>query len=309
MKKFLYLIVIFILFVFLLTNPVIAVKAAENGLLLWFHTIIPTLLPFMILSGLIIKLDGIKYITGFLAPVFYKALHISKNGCYAVLIGFLCGYPMGAKITADLFQHHKITKSEAQYLLSFCNNVSPMFIVSFFVMNSLKRPDLLMPILVILYSTPLCCALLYQFFYRKKLSFNNYSEPCIEKKAMDINFQLIDEAIMDGFVTVTKLGGYIILFSIISELLLYIPFTNNWQKYLSVSLIEITCGIKIISFSNLQLTSKLLYLLPAIAFGGLSSLAQTESMIRESGLSILGYLTAKFFNLFLALIFTLIFIF
>ncbi len=91
-----------ILLAFLLLAPVQAAAASSEGLLLWFHTLLPMLLPFFILSRLLIALDGVSGITRFLAPLARNFFGLSPNGSFCLLTGFLCGYPVGAKISADL---------------------------------------------------------------------------------------------------------------------------------------------------------------------------------------------------------------
>ena len=55
LKKTFPFIFIGILFFFLLFFPQISLEASKTGLLLWFDTILPTLLPFLVLSQLILK--------------------------------------------------------------------------------------------------------------------------------------------------------------------------------------------------------------------------------------------------------------
>lgn len=56
---------------------------------------------------------------------------LSGEGAYAFVLGLLCGYPMGAKLTADLYHAGKISRQESEYLLTFCNNPSPAFLVTY----------------------------------------------------------------------------------------------------------------------------------------------------------------------------------
>lgn len=86
MKKVYYSIIISLFFILILINPMIAVYGASKGLLLWFHTIIPTLLPFIILSNLMVSLNIFHYFTFFLAPITKPVLGISKNSNYAIIL-------------------------------------------------------------------------------------------------------------------------------------------------------------------------------------------------------------------------------
>ena len=65
--------------------------------------------------------------------IWQKIFGVSPAGAYAVLFGLLCGYPMGAKLTSDLYASRKISRREAQYLLTFTNHASPMFISSYLI--------------------------------------------------------------------------------------------------------------------------------------------------------------------------------
>ena len=78
----------------LLFCPSLALKGARSGLLLWFHTVLPTLLPFMLCSSAIVAFGAVPAITCPLAPLFSR-LSLSENGSYALMAGILCGYPMG----------------------------------------------------------------------------------------------------------------------------------------------------------------------------------------------------------------------
>jgi len=48
----------------------------------------------------------------------------------AVLLGLVGGYPIGARTTAELYQTRRLTRDEAQRLLTFCNNSNPVFLIS-----------------------------------------------------------------------------------------------------------------------------------------------------------------------------------
>ena len=133
LKQYSYMLLLIGFLALMLCFPMETFRGATNGLLLWFQTLLPTLLPFMILSNLLIRSNCVFYISRAIRPFIQKLFHVSNDACYAVLIGFLCGYPMGAKVIADLHISGRITKEEGQYLLSFCNNTSPMFIISYII--------------------------------------------------------------------------------------------------------------------------------------------------------------------------------
>ena len=78
---------------FLLLNPVQARVASADGLLLWFHTLLPVLLPFFILSRLLIALDGVSGVTQFIAPLTRGFFGLSRTGLFACWLVFSVAIP------------------------------------------------------------------------------------------------------------------------------------------------------------------------------------------------------------------------
>jgi sporulation integral membrane protein YlbJ len=51
-------------------------------------------------------------------------------GAFAVALGISSGYPVGAKISNELYESDECTKIEAERLLAFTNTSGPLFIIS-----------------------------------------------------------------------------------------------------------------------------------------------------------------------------------
>ena len=100
MKRIFYTAGTLLLLIFLLRFPEEALAASRDGLKLWLNTLFPTLLPFIILTGILIHTGTAEKLLKPLAPVWSHVFGISPSGAYALLLGLLCGYPMGTKITA-----------------------------------------------------------------------------------------------------------------------------------------------------------------------------------------------------------------
>ena len=285
MKRLFFAVFSIFFFTFMLCFPEETLAGASSGLLLWFQIVIPTLLPFLILTNFLIKTNTIYYITRVTGPIFQKLFGLTSFGSFAALTGLLCGYPVGAKVTAELLRTKEISIDEGKYLLSFCNNTSPAFITSFIVLQNFKDKSLLLPTLIILYSSPFLCSIIFRNIYKissKALPQNeNYN------KSIVFNFNIVDASIMDGFETITKIGGYIILFSILFSFLKDTPF------HIILPWLEITNGISIINKTRSSFEAIYIYTLSLTSFGGLCSVAQTSSMLTDTGLSTVAYTTQK----------------
>ena len=291
MKRYFPVVLCTFVFASMLAFPKAVFTGASEGLLLWFQIIFPTLFPFLLITNLLLFTDSIQYISRSIARPLRFLFRVSENGSFAILVGFLCGYPMGAKITADLTDSGRITKAEGHYLLSFCNNTSPVFILNFIVWKTLNREDLLFPTLFILMGTPLALSFLFRKFYLRRAS--HFSDLWVEtSQKHKFDFNLLDRCMMDSFDAIVKVGGYIILFSVLLELFQALPGQIPLLGFLLPTL-EVTNGILLIHSSGFPDLIEFPAILALTSFGGFCSIAQTQCMIQKSGLHLVPYIIEK----------------
>lgn len=282
---------IVILFAFMLISPKAVFNGASEGLLLWFQIILPTLFPFIIITNLLLCTDSIHYISRAFGKVLCRIFKVSESGSFAIIVGFLCGYPMGAKVTADLITTGYVTEDEGRYLLSFCNNTSPVFILNFIVWKTLGREEYLLPSLLILLGTPMVMSIPFRRFYLH----GQKTFPALKKTGQskkDWGFRIVDTCIMDSFETITKVGGYIILFSVILALVQSAPWQPAPVRMILPAL-EVTNGIALIGKSTLPFTIQYPAILALTSFGGICAAAQTQCMIQKTSLSVVPYILEK----------------
>ena len=103
-----------LLAVFMLIFPQVTLDGASEGLRLWFQNVLPAQFPFMICILLLLK-NGLGSGSGSVPSVF--------------LTGILSGYPGGAKSIEVLYRQGRISAKRLQWLMSFCNNSGPLFMV------------------------------------------------------------------------------------------------------------------------------------------------------------------------------------
>ena len=290
MKRYFTSLCVIALFVLMLLFPQPVFKGASSGLLLWFNVILPTLLPFMIVSNLLIGTRAIDAISKVFGPVMCRLFGVTRYGSFAIIAGFLCGYPMGGKVTADLVRKQYITWQEGQYLLSFTNNTSPMFIISYVVWQNLKYTSRTMPALLILILSPILCSFLFRIYYRPGARIHSSEYPPLPKAAAA---SLMDSCIMNGFETITKVGGYIMLFSILIALLQKLPLDHFLFSLLLLPSLEMTNGIPLLCVSPLSADACFVLSLALTSFGGWCSVAQTRSMVQGARLPITPYIIEK----------------
>lgn len=292
MKQLLSGLPVLVLFLAMLFSPKAVFDGAESGLLLWFQVVFPTLFPFMLVSGLMLSGGGLVVISRIFGRLFSTLFATSPNGSFAVIAGFLCGYPMGAKVSADLVRSGRISRDEGAYLLSFCNNTSPIFIMNFIVWKTFDREELMIPTLLILIGVPAFLSLFFRRFYLKgRKKFSDLSD----KKKNNVkllNFEMLDSCLADSFESIVKVGLYIIFFSI----LIALPGKLSAGHPLLAGILpalEMTNGILMIHKAAPDLTVSYPLILGLTSFGGFCSAAQTKCMLKAASLPILPYIIQK----------------
>lgn len=286
----------------LLRYPALSLEYASTGLMLWFQKMIPTLLPFMILSGIMIRMNLTEKFVSFAHPLLHRLYRTSPNGSYTILMGLLCGFPMGARIIGELYQAGRLNREESSSLLAFCNNIGPIYFLSFVVPSlAIKKP--LVPF-CIMYGIPLLYGIVIMRIVPavRRTTPGSMQRSAGKNPASDSKFQkqtamqktsgmpllaAIDSSVISGLTGIAKLGGYMVFFNLLN--IAFVPFHNLSQPFLCLynCLLEITSGI---DRSSHYLFLTILILLP---FGGLSCIAQTYSMIQHTDLSIRRYILHK----------------
>ena len=283
-----------VLLLYMLLFPKKVLADSLAGLDLWFHTVLPSLLPFMILSNVLIGANVVSQLMRPFSGFFRHVLGISPEGGYAWLLGLFCGFPMGARLTGDMYRQHRISREEAGYLLTFANQSSPMFLSTYVVLHGLGDSTLTLPVFVIFYASAFLTSLVFRI--RSRRFGLPPSKPKKEVPEQTSYGNLLDTSIMNGFEIITRLGGYIILFSILAGIVLQLPAPLRTAAPFLSGLTEITTGIHTISGTTLPLQVKFTAIVCCTAFGGFSTVAQTSCMLNGTGLSIFTYLKGKLVN-------------
>ncbi len=315
------LLLCFLFLFILLLFPETAAEGSKSGLLLWAGVLVPSLLPFSVLTSLIRRT-------------------MQGRRCQYLLLaaGILSGYPIGAKVAGELYKDGILSREKALFFAGFTNNPSPMFVI-FFVAGSMLGMDsgqYLFYALVLLSS--LLGSLCFVLFTKKSrlpgaktvadaapatavptspaVASNptvvvSSSVPAVSGtprvKSAESFSRMIDAEIASSALLLIKIGGYIMFFSIFATLLRQLPVIPYYAKLLLGSILEITTGDAMIAASPLSGHAKIILSLAATAFGGLSAAAQTNSVLQNTGLPFSRYVMIKVlagsFGLLLGLIF------
>lgn len=282
-------------FMFLLLLFPEQVKAGSlDGLFLWYNSVVPILLPFLILSNIIIATDSLS---PFLNPLFSiqkKHKRFQPLLLYPVFLGLFCGFPMGAKTIADLIRSEKMSIRQGNLLLPVVNQASPMFLAGFVGVHILNKQLSLFQILYYLYLPAFFSLILRLLFSKEDRTVNSRSASSVlpeNKNSMSLN---LEHTIWNSFYVIVIIGIYMMLFSVASRLCMELLPKNNEVSILLCSL-EFSNGLNQLSkLTFLNPVTKTGLLLALTSFGGFCTAAQTSTLVKETGVSMKSYLFWKF---------------
>jgi hypothetical protein len=119
-KKDIFLLTILLgLVVLLLTFSSDMRNGAYNGLILAENTIIPSLLPLLIIFLLIVKTGARDVLAKLFGFISVRIFNLPKATFPAIFLGLIGGYPTGALLTYELYKSDEIDTNQAKSMLCF----------------------------------------------------------------------------------------------------------------------------------------------------------------------------------------------
>lgn len=242
----------------LIVVPSQAVTGAKNGLNLCVNVIIPSLFPFFVLSSMIVDLGLAAYLGRLLEGIMRPLFRISGSCAIAVVLGFIGGYPLGAKTALELYRQGMCTKVEAERLLAFCNNSGPAFILGVVGAGIFGSSE----IGLLLYAShcvaSLITGLLFRFYGGDDpvLAATHYTKP-ISTTTLPAAFT---SAVVRSFSSTLNICAFVIFFSAmlqlmracggfsaLAHLLSLLGISPQWAPQLVAGLLELTSGVSSLS--------------------------------------------------------------
>lgn len=119
---------IFLLILFFKNSDAASIWVTR-GLELCAKKLIPSLFPFMALSSLMVTSGaGEKIFKIFERPI-CRLFGVGKACCTPIILGWLCGFPVGAKCASELLSSSDVTLEEYKRILCISSTPSPAFLI------------------------------------------------------------------------------------------------------------------------------------------------------------------------------------
>ena len=286
-------------------NPAKYSKASYEGIIVWAKILLPSLLPFFIITKLFASSGIIFDISNLFAPISKKLFKCSPITSYIFFMSIISGYPVGSKLVSDLYNEKLISINDAQKSLSFCANCGPMFIlgsVGTGMINNFK-------IGLIIYISHIIGSIINGIVY-KNIGQNKNNLKAIQNKQQDIkqhisickenDFALtkklikkisFSDSVMQSVLSALLIGGVVcfcfVLIEIITTNPVFVKFFNIFGDFSRIftaffsGILEITRGCFMITSCNLPLNIMTPLLTFIISFGGISTMLQSMAFTNK----------------------------
>lgn len=330
-SQFWLLLVVVLLAIFMVAKPSSAVHAAAAGLHLWAMVIVPALLPFFMVSELLVNMGLVRFLGVLLEPIMQPIFRLPGCSSLVVAMGFTSGFPVGALLTRRLYDEKLLKANEAERLVSFTNNSSPLFILGAVGMGMFGSVRLGWLLAISHYAANLLVGILWRFRAEpatapiQSADHGRWQQAKQELQAsidQEGFSKRLADAIKNSTANILAIGGYIIIFSVVTTMLsdwgfieiLAVVITRVFNHFelsyqvaygISMGLFEITLGSNTIALaSDADRLHQLIAVSAVLAFSGLCIITQVMGVMVGTPVRLGFYIKARLVQAAIAMFIT-----
>ncbi|MDI6870307.1 MAG: nucleoside recognition domain-containing protein [Bacillota bacterium] len=297
------------------TNPVVSLAAARRGIHLWWTAVLPSLLPFFILSDLLQATGVVKALGVLLEPLMRPLFALPGAAGVALVIGFTSGPPSGARAAARLTSAGLCSPEEGSRLAAFANVAGPLFVTGVTAVSLFHAPAAAPVLALVHYGAALLVGLIFARLPSARRSLDGRPARRSGDRPLRAAWrelgtaaatapplgQLLGTVVREGGEAVLLVGGFIIFFSVLIGLLeagLRLP--AGLPSAGLAGLLEVTAGLSRAASSPDPLPTRLAAASALLAWSGLSIHAQAAAVSASAGLSYRRFLEGRLLHVALS---------
>ena len=220
--------------------PEVGLSAAKTGLQVFWEIVFPSLLPFFVLSEILLGLGVVNAFGVLLEPLMRPVFNVPGAGAFALSMGLAAGYPMDAVITGKFRRFGLCTRVEGERLLAFTNTADPLFMFGAVAVGMFGLPEIGVTIAIAHYLAAFSVGFIYRFYgakserarvtvrapkSRERRAGQSGVRKGILKRALQELYrakkedgrplgQLLGDAVKESVGTLSMIGGFIMVFSV-----------------------------------------------------------------------------------------------
>ncbi|MCL1918444.1 MAG: sporulation integral membrane protein YlbJ [Peptococcaceae bacterium] len=314
--------------------PQEVVAGATAGITLWAVCLLPALLPFFIISDLLVEYGASDFLGALCEPLMRPVFRLPGCAAFVLAIVHTAGMPIGAVLTSQLRHSGQLSRIQGERLLAFSCNPSPGFMFGAVAGGMLGIPALGIVFAGSVYAANLIVGFLFRFYGGKDsgslggsgenvssvLKGNPVSQGiqklhALQNRGRPLGLAL-GESAKKNMATLLQIGGYIMIFSVFIRLLKHWPILTFLSKIPSLILgqthvqeieavltgiIEQTLGCRGAVDAMPTLALQVGAIAFFMGFGGLCVFAQVAGVTAKTDLRLSPFLIARIMQGVLAL--------
>ncbi|MBQ4901905.1 sporulation integral membrane protein YlbJ [Paenibacillus sp. Marseille-P2973] len=328
--------------VLMLAFPRASWEAGIRGLAIWWDVLFPSLFPFFVISEVMLGFGIVHFLGKLLDPLMKPLFRIPGSGGFVAAMGFASGYPVSAKLATKLREQRLVSREEGERLVAFTTSSDPIFLIGAVSVGFFGNPKLAGILAISHYGSALLLGVLMRF-YGTQGGGGNQEQPSsksprpsfslrIALKAMhEARLQdgrslgeLLRQAVGSSLQLMTVVGGLVVFFSVVLEVLtashvmnaLYsgvrlllpaVALPSDLAEPLVGGMFEVTLGAKAAAApAGVPLMFKAAAAAFILSWGGLSVHAQVASILNGADLRYLPFLIARLIHAVLSAVLLLL---
>lgn len=332
--RFEWLVVSFVgmlLIMLILFFPQEGMTSALLGISIWWEVLFPALLPFFVISEVLLGLGVVHFLGTLLDPIMRPLFRVPGIGGFVMAMGLVSGYPVGARLTSQLWEQNLLNREEGERLVAFTTTADPIFLIGAVAIGFFHDASLATLFVISHYGASFIVGFIMRFHGRSSAvttahasrEVNTPGHQSIVIRAVHAMHdarlkdgrplgQLLKQAIEVSLKLVFIIGGLVVFFAVAIELLTLVHAMDvlyafvHWllpllgmPSGLSVAfvngLFEVTLGAKFagISQAGISMLHQVALASFILSWGGLSVHAQIVSLLSHTTLRYTPFVIAR----------------
>lgn len=306
--------------------PDAALQSAVRGLSIWWDVLFPSLFPFFVISEVLLGFGVVHLIGTMLDPLMKPLFRIPGSGGFVAAMGYVSGYPVGAKLTAKLWEQKMVNRDEGERLVAFTTSSDPIFLIGAVSVGFFHNPQIGLILALAHYGGGFLVGLLMRFHGRKNDTISSPADlpkggrlkaavlamhHAREADGRDFG-TLLRQSVQSSLQLIIVVGGLVVFFSVFLELwtragmittlnhavnalLSLVGIPEQLSTAVVGGLFEVTLGARYAGEAGemIPLTYKAAAAAFILSWGGLSVHAQIASILNATNLRYLPFMIAR----------------
>lgn len=279
------------MFYFFLCHRDVMFSTISYSLDIWFHSLLPAMFPFFVISDLLIAYHITYYIPKIIRKTFCFIFGVNEEVVTVFFLSCFSGFPSSARIVREMFDKGYLDLDDANRALMFTHFSNPMFVLS---TVGLMFTSMEMYAYYVLISHYLGNVIIGVLSRSKKYHFQyDYTEKLVKSQSFS---KLFIQAIRSSVDTCLLIAGTFTCFFLFSSFIIYYFNINGYPEIVLKGILEITMGIKSLSSYSIGNIYKGVLVTMFLSFGGLSVHMQVLSQIVGTKLSYHSFFVSRVFH-------------